>query len=57
MHKRTLVVPGKYIDNELVESYELRGFQGQVSSGSTATRAALKRPGSVLSCAKTEMRY
>ncbi|KAF6258140.1 NUDIX hydrolase domain-like protein [Scenedesmus sp. NREL 46B-D3] len=31
MHRRSLVVPGRYLDNELVESYELRGFSGQVT--------------------------
>lgn len=31
MHRRSLLVPGKYVDNELVESYELRDFQGEVS--------------------------
>eukprot|EP00775_Hariotina_reticulata_P011760 gene11760-11906_t len=30
LHKRQLLVPGCYIDNELVESYKLEGFSGQV---------------------------
>jgi hypothetical protein len=36
MHRRSLVVPGRYLDNELVESYELRGFQGEVRKGAAA---------------------
>lgn len=30
MHRRSLVVPGLYIDNELVQSYRVDGFDGQV---------------------------
>jgi hypothetical protein len=30
VHKRSLVIPGLYIDNELVQSYKVDGFQGQV---------------------------
>lgn len=30
MHKRSLVVPGLYVDNELVQSYRVDGFDGQV---------------------------
>lgn len=30
VHKRTLVIPGLYIDNELVVSYRVDGFDGQV---------------------------
>jgi hypothetical protein len=32
MHRRSLVAPGRYLDNELVESYELRNFQGEVGT-------------------------
>jgi len=31
LHKRQLLVPGQYIDNELVESFKLEGFSGQVT--------------------------
>lgn len=30
MHRRSLVIPGLYTDNELVQSYRVDGFQGQV---------------------------
>lgn len=30
VHKRSLVVPGLYTDNELVQSYRVDGFDGQV---------------------------
>eukprot|EP00878_Enallax_costatus_P005990 GHUV01006283.1.p1 GENE.GHUV01006283.1~~GHUV01006283.1.p1 ORF type:complete len:217 (+),score=38.23 GHUV01006283.1:384-1034(+) len=30
MHRRSVHIPGLYLDNEFVESYELRGFDGQV---------------------------
>jgi 8-oxo-dGTP pyrophosphatase MutT (NUDIX family) len=30
VHKRSLVVPGLYTDNELVQSYRVDGFEGQV---------------------------
>lgn len=30
MHKRSLTIPGLYIDNELVQSYRVDGFEGQV---------------------------
>lgn len=31
MHRRSLVAPPCYVDNELVQSYRLQGFEGQVS--------------------------
>jgi hypothetical protein len=37
MHRRSLVVPGKYLDNELVESYRLRDFTGEVSRRGVVT--------------------
>lgn len=30
MHKRSLVIPGQYVDIELVQSYRVDGFEGQV---------------------------
>jgi isopentenyldiphosphate isomerase len=33
MHKRSLLIPGRYADNELVQSYRVDGWRGQVSCG------------------------
>lgn len=30
MHKRSLLIPGRYADNELVQSYRVDGWRGQV---------------------------
>lgn len=30
MHRRSLVIPGQFTDNELVQSYRVNGFQGEV---------------------------
>lgn len=37
MHKRSLVIPGQYVDIELVQSYRVDGFEGQVCNGAAVT--------------------
>lgn len=37
IHKRSLVIPGLFIDNELVQSYRVDGFDGQVRCKPVAT--------------------
>jgi hypothetical protein len=48
MHRRSLVAPGSYLDNELVESYELRDFQGEVR---------WRKHGLGVSCTSVELLY
>jgi ADP-ribose pyrophosphatase YjhB (NUDIX family) len=44
MHRRSLVAPGSYLDNELVESYELKNFNGEVRpAGGAAAAVAVPR--------------
>jgi 8-oxo-dGTP pyrophosphatase MutT (NUDIX family) len=38
VHKRSLVIPGLYIDNELVQSYRVDGFQGQVGGADSSSK-------------------